>query len=115
MIYTSYFAHISKLPKEYPLYYISNSTINSRIQQLSCVVPDWHIVKDYKDGLINEEVYTQKYLQMLEDNKEEILKQIKNLPNNSVLLCYEGKTKFCHRHVLADWLKTYNIEIEEIE
>ena len=115
MLYTSYFAHVNKIPKEYNLYYISNSTINPNAQRLSCVVPDWKIVKDYKAGIIDEAIYTQKYLQMLEDNKDEILNQIKSLPDNSVLLCYEGKTKFCHRHILADWLKTYNIKIEEIE
>lgn len=114
MIYTSYFAHINKIPKEYKLYYISTSTVYP-MPQLSCVVPNWQIVKEYKDGIINEEVYTQKYLNMLENNKEEILKQIQSLSDNSVLLCYEGKNKFCHRHILAEWLKTYNINIEEIE
>jgi hypothetical protein len=29
------------------------------------------------------------------------------------LLCWEGPGKFCHRHIVADWLKPYT-DVEEI-
>ena len=33
-----------------------------------------------------------------------------------VMLCYESPEKFCHRHVIAEWMhETMNIEVKEIE
>lgn len=32
-----------------------------------------------------------------------------------VLLCYEGEGKFCHRHIVAEWLRREaGVEVEEI-
>lgn len=31
-----------------------------------------------------------------------------------VLLCYEKSEDFCHRHIIRDWLKSNNIECEEL-
>jgi len=115
MLYTSYFANVKNLPKDYQCYYISNSNVYGLAKPLTCVVPSWQLVKSYKDSLIDNLEYTRIYTDMLEANKEEILKQIRALPDNSVLLCYEKLPKFCHRHVLADWLKNNGIEIKEYE
>ncbi len=31
-----------------------------------------------------------------------------------ILMCHCAKTKFCHRHLVADWLEeTLNVEIKE--
>ena len=41
------------------------------------------------------------------------------LPNKSILLCYENNEIFCHRHLVAFWLelflgiKTYEVKIDE--
>lgn len=34
--------------------------------------------------------------------------------DNKVLLCYEKTGEFCHRHLIAHWLKTYGYEVEEL-
>ena len=34
--------------------------------------------------------------------------------NNKVLLCYEKSTDFCHRHIVAAWLRHYGYEAEEL-
>ena len=31
------------------------------------------------------------------------------------LICYEKPSEFCHRHLVADWLKEYGIEVEELK
>ena len=31
-----------------------------------------------------------------------------------VLLCYENTEDFCHRHLVAEWLKHYGYEVEEL-
>ena len=32
-----------------------------------------------------------------------------------VLVCYEGPSKFCHRHLVAEWLNKYGYDVEEWE
>lgn len=40
---------------------------------------------------------------------------LKNQNKEILLLCYEGKYKFCHRHILAEFLnEKYKLKIEEL-
>ena len=61
--------------------------------------------------------YTKQLDTLLEQNKlfpyvEQMLELIKY--NDVILLCYEPKSKFCHRRILADYLKeNFNLDIEE--
>lgn len=43
---------------------------------------------------------------------EEVLQDLEFLSNGAdvVLLCYEKADAFCHRHLVSDWLHSYNIE-----
>lgn len=34
--------------------------------------------------------------------------------DNKVLLCYEKSADFCHRHIIAAWLRHYGYEVEEL-
>ena len=34
--------------------------------------------------------------------------------DGKVLLCYEKSGDFCHRHLVAEWLKRYGYEVEEL-
>lgn len=36
------------------------------------------------------------------------------LSDGDVLLCWGGKSTECHRSVLAEWLRQYGVEVEEI-
>lgn len=61
----------------------------------------------------DEESYTVEYydkiLSKLDPN--EVYKCLKD----KVLLCWEGKGKFCHRHLVAKWLKdTIDVEVTEL-
>lgn len=76
--------------------------------------PPMQLVKGYKSGEINEGEYTIVYLKCIKDRnltQEEVLR---DLSNDAILVCYEGKDKFCHRHLVAKWLREGGIEIEEL-
>ena len=47
---------------------------------------------------------------------EEVLQDLESLSNGAdvVLLCYEKADAFCHRHLVSDWLHSYNIDCEEL-
>ena len=120
MIYTGYYglAHkysgmglklISISVSEPPLMYIDG--------KIPSLCPDKQILFDYKNGNIDEIEYTSKYLDQLDRiGIREILRFIHKFGDDFVLLCWERPDKFCHRHILADYInKRTKLEIKEYE
>ena len=120
-IYTSNYARISQFIKEVP---------DARIVATSCWVarwhkgavheqrldlaPTWEIVDAIKKEEITWEEYAEAYLNLLQERKVDPKKLIKELPNNTFLLCFESPTDHCHRFLLADWVRANTgFQIEE--
>lgn len=65
-----------------------------------------------------EEVYTPKFESILQNQTPgQVFNKLENLSGGKdiVLLCYEKEGEFCHRHLVADWLKkNLNIEVKEL-
>lgn len=92
------------------------------------LAPSWELLNKYKQDH-NEKEYTEVFNNQLNRlNAEEIYKdfmgmlEINNMleadyrKDNVVLLCWESPEKFCHRHLVGDWLSnSLGIEIREIE
>ena len=118
MIYTGYYSKI----KEYAgsgLTLLSISRTKPEFAK-SCIdipqlFPSNKILWDYKKGKIDEMEYTSKYLDQLNElGVDRIIKMIQIFGDNVVLLCWESPEKFCHRHILADYInKNSNINVEE--
>ncbi len=111
MIYTSNYARQGNNPlalsisRKPPNWFIGN--------QLLLVAPTWDIIMAGKTGKITHEQSTQLYLKLLQTRNIDP-SIITNLPDGTMLLCYESPTDFCHRHILADWVKNKTgIVIEE--
>lgn len=67
----------------------------------------------------DEETYSRDYFRHVLDklNPEQVLKDLENFSGGKdiVLLCYEKPNQFCHRHLVAYWMKSeLGIEIEEL-
>lgn len=77
------------------------------------LAPSWDIFSKWKSGEIDNDGYVERYIpERLERlNKEELKQKLLEI-ENPILLCYE-KEGFCHRHVLADWLRDIGLEVEE--
>jgi len=74
--------------------------------------PPKQLVMNYKSGKITSKQYTIKYKDQL--NKLDPFKIFQDL-ENSVLLCWEPKGQFCHRHLVADWIyHTTGYSVEEL-
>ena len=127
MIYTSYFAKVNKLKKE-NLRLVSISRYfpkwldKSDFAHLSFLAPNGQLLKDYKDKKIDEDGYKERYLKQLSDEIgfDSLVKYFKGLDAKSndqgidiVLCCYETSYKFCHRHILREFLQEY-VKIEEL-
>lgn len=121
-IYTSYFANIKNIPDNITTISICNKT------------PEWYRGAQYKPlapkiGLLLEwkgptnlhqdaEYYVKEYsnqvLKALSCDK--VYNDLSSLSQgyDICLLCYESPNKFCHRHLVADWLTKNNIPCSEL-
>ncbi len=108
-IRTSYFGNIrnvvnpvaicATLPKWYKGYHYPK------------LAPGYQLLSGYKNGHINDLEYTNTYnndvLQKL--NPQEVVNELSHFSGSEkivTLLCYETSDKFCHRHLVANWLYT---------
>jgi len=86
----------------------------SKLKFYKPLFPNWKIVYQYKKGSISKEEYTVIYNKQLNClNPEDT---IKALGKNAILLCWEKPGLFCHRHLVAEWLKkTTDTIVEELK
>ena len=118
MIYTGYFAKTKK--------YINDGyttvSISGRAPefykgiQYKKLAPTWSIFKPWKDGEINNFEYTERFRKEVlgKLNVSEVREELESFGENVVLLCYEKAGDFCHRHIVADWLETSGVRVEEL-
>lgn len=90
----SYIANWKKLPED---------AVRIRVARPSILAPSKVLLKDYKNGLIDWNEYTRRFLLEILSNPEAIakLKEIKALAQEKdvYLICYE-KHPPCHRFIL---------------
>lgn len=84
-------------------------------RQYKRLAPRWDLLSGYKNGTINNEQYEQIYKQTVLDklNPQTVYS---DLGEDAVLLCWEKPEKFCHRHLVAEWLnEKLGLKIKEID
>lgn len=77
-----------------------------RGRQYDPLKPEWYMIRIARNGgQAGEaryiELYNEKILAPLDP-----FKVIEDLGDDAILLCYEEPGEFCHRRLVADWLKT---------
>lgn len=119
LIFTSYYAN-HKSYKDFMRVAISR-TSPSRSYDVKWLMlaPRIKLLNMYKKGELSEETYTQEYLSQLQKlyDSGKLSKLVDLLLEEPkvVLLCYESKGKFCHRHILASFLNEhYDLNIQEL-
>lgn len=109
---TSYFAKSAKHPNAVSIAVKAPPGFTGR--QYKKLAPKYWFFKKYKedgDTVFYTEQFNREVLAPL--NPEKIYGE---LGEEAVLLCWEGKNKFCHRHIVARWFeKNIGIKIEEIQ
>jgi len=119
MIHTSYYANIPAIKKELnskeKLVSISlypPSYLKSQISHAPELAPSKKLLADYKNGLVNDEQYTEIYINetLSKLNPAEIFKKY----DGKVFLCFEKTGDFCHRNIVSKWLRDNGFESGEI-
>ena len=117
-VHTSYFAMESKLPEGYvPV-------------SISLYTPDWFkgwchtrlaptssMLFDYKRDP-HDERYTESYRRIILEqlSPKEMWESLERIgAENIVLMCWEKPGKFCHRHLVAEWLTKAGYPVEELK
>lgn len=118
MLYTSYFANASNLPESvarisialYPPRWFSCA----RFPKLA---PTKEILSRWKENH-NEAEYRLAFAVMLARlDVKEVAQELSGLANGNdvVLLCYEKRGDFCHRHLVAEWFRSNGIHCKEYD
>jgi len=118
MLYTSYFANLRNIDKD--KYLIASicqfrpEWIDESIENWNLLAPDANTLLDYKNGVITEQEYTEQYIKKLDVMMDYLINEFNSICDRDVvMLCYEKPTDFCHRHLLASWLKRHGFDCEE--
>ena len=116
-IYTSYFGKLDRLPKNIvPISICGKAPDWYTGLQFKKLAPKYEFFKQWEQTHNNEyyiKCYNEQVLQPL--NVNEIVKELTELGqgNDIALICYEKPTDFCHRHLVATWLRNNGYSINE--
>lgn len=111
-IYTSYFAMAYKIEDKDKLLSVAlwkPKGIN--IQRAPYLAPTKEILLRYKQDH-DEKAYTKAYREQVL-GKLDVNKVAAHLQGR-ILLCYERPESFCHRHIVAQWLRDGGYDCEEL-
>lgn len=120
---TSYFGRLRAL--DLSLYYLVQVCRHAP-KGVTCdtvlvpALPGWQsLVVPLKEGLITEAEYERSYLRVLDSKREELLEAVREIlkaagERTPLLLCYEKPSDWCHRHVLAGWLRKEGFDVNEL-
>ena len=118
MNYTSYYARLNKVEKVAVPISISPSAPNGVVMKsYKKLAPSWSILSEYKEKH-DETLYTERFkkeiLGILDAN--EVANDLTKLADGKpfCLMCYEKPGSFCHRTIVAEWLRNNGIEIKEL-
>lgn len=120
MIYTSYFAKLKSLPDNIiPISICGKAPDWYKGLQYKKLAPKYNFFIKWKDNRDND-YYTKCFKEQVLD-KLEVAKVILDFSqimlvhntSNICLICYEKPEEFCHRHLVAEWLRKNGFRCEE--
>ena len=82
------------------------------------LAPKYSWWKEWHDKKLSEEWYTAKYNEtvLAALNPTVVATEIQSFGKDVVLLCFETPEKFCHRHIVAQWLnEKTGIKVQEYD
>ena len=112
---TGYFAKLKEYQKVglTPISIAAKPPIWYKDSEYKKLAPKWSFYSEWKNGSHkgDNEYYTKHFKEEVLDklDPEQVLKELEGFSGVSldkiILLCYEKPGTFCHRHLVADWLK----------
>jgi uncharacterized protein YeaO (DUF488 family) len=127
-LYTTYLANMKKVSRDKMIMVFvarfapkAMNLDNREIVQFTQLSPSPMLLGDWKKGVITWEVFETRFLEEIENRTlalstiDVIADKIKNRGRDICLVCFEKDNNFCHRRILAEYIKDkYGIEWEEL-
>jgi len=115
MIYTSYLGNLKNIPeglKKVSIMRFTPEWAKEYIDDINLkLAPSANTLLSYRDKKIDREEYIKQFKETLYKTNPKTLK--KKL-DNSVLLCTCRLGRFCHRHIVSEYLRKHNIVVREL-
>lgn len=118
MIYTGYFANVRRLPPEIVPVSIAlysprwfSGLRYGKLAPTDCILREWKSNPDVERYI---RLYQSDVLAWLSPYSVVCDLMIMSEGKDVALLCYEKPDAFCHRHLVADWLKRNGYPCEEL-
>ena len=117
MIYTTYFAQLRNLPPNITPISIAGKSPDW-YNGLKCpkLAPKYGFFSEWKKTGDND-YYIQQFTQQVLDtlNAQNVVYELMSIAQNQhvALVCYEAPGKFCHRHLVAQWLHDNGFNCQE--
>lgn len=124
MIYTTYFAKLKSLPDNIiPISICGKAPTGYKGLQYKKLAPKYDFFIEWKRTGDNEyyiKCFKEQVLNTLnaEDVIFELSDAIYNIYGTNMdiaLVCYEKSSDFCHRHLVAEWLREHGYRCEEFK
>jgi uncharacterized protein YeaO (DUF488 family) len=112
-IYTTYFANLKNLyPDIVPISICGKAPNGWNGLQYKKLAPKWSFFKEWKENHDNDfyiKHFNEEVLQPL--NAFTVVNELFELAQSDkiALVCYERPEDFCHRHLVANWIKDWTM------
>ena len=117
MIYTTYFANLKNLPSTItPIAICGKSPDYYSGLQYKKLAPKYSFFSIWKETHDNDYYIASFHIEVLAKlNPAIVVKELQELsPTNDIaLVCYEKPNDFCHRHLVAQWLRNNGYDCKE--
>lgn len=125
MIYTSYFSQLKNLPPNIiPISICAKAPEWYSGLQYKKLAPKYDFFMKWKQThdnnyyieCYNDQVLSHLSIQSVITDLISLVNQVNNYDPSTTsicLMCYEKPHDFCHRHLVAEWLKSYNLDCKE--
>jgi hypothetical protein len=122
LIYTTYFAKLRSLPENIvPISICGKAPAGYKGLQYKKLAPKFDFFMDWKLTGDNEQYikcFKEQVLAGLNANEvvfelNDAVYYINGTDMDIALVCYEKPTDFCHRHLVAEWLREHGYQCEE--
>ena len=119
MIYTSYFAKLKSLPDNIvPISICGKAPDCYKGLQYKKLAPKYDFFKKWKETHDND-YYIKCFNEQVLDKLDamSVYQELCSLAKSDdiALICYEKPSDFCHRHLVANWLREQGFDIEEYD
>lgn len=119
MIYTTYFSKLKSLPKDIvPISICGKAPSWYKGLQYKKLAPKYDFFMKWKENHDNNYYIHCFYSKVLSElNPTQVVNDLIAMAaeRDIALVCYEKPEEFCHRHLVADWLRKYGHDIKEWE